>query len=223
MDFLRGLLDFVLHIDEALGSLIQTYGFWTHFILFAIIFCETGLVVTPFLPGDSLLFAAGALAAQYPEALNAFLLWIMLMIAAVLGDTVNYAIGSYFGERILNLKLPFVKKEYIDKTHEFYEKYGGKTIILARFVPIVRTFAPFVAGIGKMSYTKFITYNVAGGILWVTLFIWAGYLFGNLEFVKQNFELVALAIVILSVLPMVWEYLQARKASQQRESKSTSA
>lgn len=223
MDFLRGLIDFVLHIDEALGGIIQTYGFWTHFILFAIIFCETGLVVTPFLPGDSLLFAAGALAAQYPEALNVFLLWIMLMVAAILGDAVNYTIGSFFGERILKMNLPFVKQEYIDKTHEFYEKHGGKTIIMARFVPIVRTFAPFVAGIGKMSYSKFFTFNVLGGVIWVTLFIWSGYIFGGLEFVKQNFELVALAIVLLSVLPMIWEFVQARREKQQHASKSTSA
>jgi membrane-associated protein len=223
MDFLRGLIDFVLHIDEALGGIIQTYGFWTHFILFAIIFCETGLVVTPFLPGDSLLFAAGALAAQYPEALNVFLLWIMLMVAAILGDAVNYTIGSFFGERILKMNLPFVKQEYIDKTHEFYEKHGGKTIIMARFVPIVRTFAPFVAGIGKMSYSKFFTFNVLGGVIWVTLFIWTGYIFGGLEFVKQNFELVALAIVLLSVLPMIWEFVQARREKQQHASKSTSA
>ena len=214
MDLLRQLIDFVLHIDEYLGELIRQYGFWTHFILFAIIFCETGLVVTPFLPGDSLLFAAGALAAQFPEALNVFLLWVMLSIAAIVGDSVNYAIGAFFGEKILSWKLPFVKKEYIDKTHEFYEKYGGKTIIIARFAPIVRTFAPFVAGVGKMNYRTFLFYNVTGGLVWVTLFLFAGYLFGNLEFVKKNFELVALAIILLSLLPIGWEFLQARRAGK---------
>jgi membrane-associated protein len=213
MDIIHGIIDFILHIDKYLGEVIQQYGFWTHFILFAIIFCETGLVVTPFLPGDSLLFAAGALAAQYPEYLNTLLLWFMLTIAAILGDSVNYAIGAYFGERIFNWNLPFLKREHLTKTHEFYEKYGGKTIILARFVPIVRTFAPFVAGVGKMSYRTFATYNIAGGVLWVTLFVGAGHLFGGLEFVKKNFEFVALAIVLLSVLPMVYEFVQARRAS----------
>ncbi|GAB4112773.1 MAG: DedA family protein [Roseiflexaceae bacterium] len=213
MEIFQTLIDFVLNIDEYLGEIIRQYGFWTHFILFVIIFCETGLVITPFLPGDSLLFAAGALSAQYPEHMNVVLLWAMLTVAAILGDSVNYAIGSFFGERILKWNLPFVKPEYITKTHEFYEKYGGKTIVLARFTPIVRTFAPFVAGIGKMNYKTFVAYNVGGGILWVTLFVFGGYLFGNLEFVKKNFELVALAIVVLSVLPMIYEYWQARKSS----------
>jgi membrane-associated protein len=213
MEIFQTLIDFVLNIDEYLGEIIRQYGFWTHFILFAIIFCETGLVVTPFLPGDSLLFAAGALSAQYPEHMNVVLLWAMLTVAAILGDSANYAIGSFFGERILKWNLPFVKPEYITKTQEFYEKYGGKTIVLARFTPIVRTFAPFVAGIGKMNYKTFVAYNVGGGILWVTLFVFGGYLFGNLEFVKKNFELVALAIVVLSVLPMIYEYWQARKHS----------
>ncbi|MDZ4718827.1 MAG: DedA family protein [Roseiflexaceae bacterium] len=220
MDALRELLNAILHFDDILKQVIEQYGFWTHFILFVIIFCETGLVVTPFLPGDSLLFAAGALAAQYPQHLNLLLLWIMLTIAAIVGDSVNYAIGSYFGEKILGWKLPFVRKEYIDKTHEFYEKYGGKTIILARFVPIVRTFAPFVAGVGKMDYRKFLLYNVSGGILWVTLFIFGGFLFGNLEFVKNNFELVALAIVLLSILPMVYEYIQARRSASPSKAKA---
>jgi membrane-associated protein len=220
MDALRELINAILHFDTILKQVIEQYGFWTHFILFIIIFCETGLVVTPFLPGDSLLFAAGALAAQYPQFLNMLLLWVLMAVAAIAGDSVNYAIGSYFGEKILSWKLPFVKQEYIDKTHAFYEKYGGKTIILARFTPIVRTFAPFVAGIGKMDYRKFLLYNVSGGILWVTLFLAGGFLFGNLEFVKKNFELVALAIVILSILPMVYEYIQSRRSAPPSKAKA---
>jgi membrane-associated protein len=220
MDALRELINAILHFDTILKQVIEQYGFWTHFILFIIIFCETGLVVTPFLPGDSLLFAAGALAAQYPQFLNIVLLWVLMAIAAIAGDSVNYAIGSYFGEKILSWKLPFVKKEYLDKTHAFYEKYGGKTIILARFTPIVRTFAPFVAGLGKMEYRKFLLYNVSGGMLWVTLFLAGGFLFGNLEFVKKNFELVAFAIVILSILPMVYEYIQARRSTPPSKAKA---
>jgi membrane-associated protein len=216
MDILRNLIDLFLHLDKYLGELVRTYGFSTHFILFAIIFCETGLVVTPFLPGDSLLFAAGALAAQFPDALNIALLFIMLSVAAIAGDSVNYAIGSSIGMRVFDWKVPFLKREYIDRTHEFYEKYGGKTIILARFVPIVRTFAPFVAGVGQMSYRKFFMYNVIGGIAWVALFLLAGYMFGGIPFVQQNFELVALAIVLVSVIPMVFEYLKARRATPAR-------
>lgn len=213
MDFLRQLLDTFLHLDDYLGQLVRQYGFWTHFILLAIIFCETGLVITPFLPGDSLLFAAGALAAQFPDALNILLLWVLLSVAAILGDTVNYWIGHNIGMRVFDMNLPFLKKEYLDKTHAFYEKYGGKTIILARFVPIVRTFAPFVAGIGSMSYAKFISYNVIGGLLWVTLFLSAGYFFGGIPFIQKNFELVALAIILISVLPMVYEYLKSRRTT----------
>jgi membrane-associated protein len=182
-------------------------------ILFAIIFAETGLVVTPFLPGDSLLFAAGALAAQYSDVLNVFLLWALLLVAAIIGDTVNYALGSYFGARAFEKYPRIFRPEYLEKTSAFYEKYGGKTIILARFVPIVRTFAPFVAGVGKMNYRTFVTYNVVGGFAWVTLFIFAGFLFGNVPFFKDNFEIVAVVIVLLSVLPMVYEYFQARKAA----------
>lgn len=211
MDLFRDLLDFFLHLDDHLLMMVQQYGIWTYAILFTIIFCETGLVVTPFLPGDSLLFAAGALAAgDTSGTLNPLGLFVLLAAAAIIGDSVNYAIGAYLGERILAMKLPFVKPEYIERTHQFYEKYGGKTIILARFVPIVRTFAPFVAGIGKMSYTKFITYNVVGGIVWVALFIGLGFAFGNIPFVKENFEWVAVAIVLISVLPMGYEYLKAR-------------
>ena len=211
MDFLRDIISFFLHLDEYLGELIRTYGAWTYIILFVIIFCETGLVVTPFLPGDSLLFAAGALAAQYSDVLNVGLLWALLLVAAVLGDTVNYMLGSYLGARAFERYPRIFRKEYLEKTHAFYEKYGGKTIILARFVPIVRTFAPFVAGVGSMTYRTFIAYNVIGGFVWVTLFIFAGYLFGNVPFVKQNFEVIAVVIVLLSVVPMALELLKARR------------
>ena len=207
------IIDFVLHIDKYLSVFVQQYGTLTYAILFVVIFCETGLVVTPFLPGDSLLFAAGALAASLDTGgvLSPFALFVILAIAAVLGDTANYMIGHFIGRKLLERNVPFLKKEYIDRTYEFYEKYGGKTIILARFVPIVRTFAPFVAGVGKMNYSRFITYNVVGGIAWVAIFVFLGYLFGNVPFVKQNFEIVTLGIVFVSVLPMVFEYVKARR------------
>ncbi len=213
MDVIRALIDFVLHVDDKLGILIQQYGTLTYLILFLIVFCETGLVVTPVLPGDSLLFAAGALAASVDTGgtLNIFLLFVVLSIAAVVGDTVNYMIGAYVGPKVFERNLPFLKKEYLDRTNEFYEKYGGKTIILARFVPIVRTFAPFVAGVGKMNYGRFITFNIIGGIAWVTIFLFLGYLFGNIPFVKRNFEIVTLGIVAVSVLPMIVEYVRSRR------------
>jgi membrane-associated protein len=210
MDFLKGIIDFVLHIDKQLGAFVTAYGGWTVGILFVIIFCETGLVFTPFLPGDSLLFAAGALSAQYSAALPFPLLLILMIVAAILGDTVNYWIGSSLGQWLINRPKPLIKAEYIERTNRFFEKHGGKTIILARFVPIVRTFAPFVAGLGKMSYRHFIIYNVVGGVAWATLFLGAGFLFGNVPFVKENFELVALAIVLVSVLPIVIEFVRAR-------------
>jgi membrane-associated protein len=213
MDIIRTIIEFFLHLDEHLGEVIRSYGAWTYIILFVIIFCETGLVVTPFLPGDSLLFAAGALAAQYADVLNVGALWGLLLVAAIVGDTVNYALGAYFGAKAFERYPRIFRKEYLDKTHEFYEKYGGKTIILARFVPIVRTFAPFVAGVGKMTYRTFIAYNVVGGLAWVTLFIFAGFLFGNVPIVKENFEIVTIAIVLLSVLPMAYEFFQARKSA----------
>ena len=213
MDLIRTLIDFVLHIDKNLEIFVQQYGMLTYAILFVVIFCETGLVVTPFLPGDSLLFAAGALAASLNTGgvLNPVALFVVLAIAAVAGDTANYMIGHFIGRKLLERNVPFLKKEYIDRTYEFYEKYGGKTIILARFVPIVRTFAPFVAGIGKMNYSRFITYNVIGGIAWVAIFVFLGYVFGNIPFVKNNFELVTLGIVLISVLPMVIEYVRSRR------------
>ena len=211
MEFISEILSFILHIDESLKELTSQYGVWTNVILFLIIFCETGLVVTPFLPGDSLLFATGAIAADPAAGLDPLFLYIILTIAAIVGDSVNYSIGRRVGLRILDWNLPFVKAEHIEKTNEFYAKHGAKMIVLARFTPIVRTYAPFVAGIANMDYKTFLTYNVAGGILWTTIFIWAGYFFGNLPFVQENFELVALAIVLLSVVPIIYEVWQDRK------------
>ncbi len=216
MEFLAGFVDLFLHLDEHLANIISQYGAWTYGILFAVIFLETGVIVTPFLPGDSLLFAAGTFAAL--GSLNVYLLAGLLMVAAILGDTVNYSIGHYLGERAYNIK--FLKKEYFDRTHAFFEKHGGKTIFLARFVPIVRTFAPFVAGIGKMSYGYFITYNFVGGIVWVLLFTFAGYLFGNIPFVRENFEFVILAIIFLSLLPMVVEWWKARREAKAESAKA---
>jgi len=202
------MIDFILHIDVHLGQIIATYGVLTYAILFLIIFVETGLVFVPFLPGDSLLFAAGAFSAI--GSLNVLFVWILLIIAAILGDTVNYWIGHFFGERLIaNPKVP-INKEHIDKTKAFFDKYGGKTIILARFVPIVRTFAPFVAGVGKMSYKQFISYNIIGGIVWVTLFTFAGFFFGNIPSVKHNFSVVIIAIVLLSVLPIFIELVRKK-------------
>jgi membrane-associated protein len=207
MEQIRFLIDLFLHLDEHLANIINQYGVWTYAILFLIIFMETGFVVTPFLPGDSLLFAAGSLAPI--SDMNVWLLIVLLIIAAIAGDTVNYWIGHYLGERAYNIK--WIKREYLDRTHAFFQKHGGKTIFLARFVPIVRTFAPFVAGMGKMSYGYFFSYNVFGGIVWVVLFTLLGYFFGNIPFVKANFELVIIAIILLSVVPAVWEALKARQ------------
>jgi membrane-associated protein len=210
MDFLKGLLDLFLHLDEYLAQIITDYGMWTYGILFAVIFVETGLVIMPILPGDSLLFAAGTFAAL--GSLNIWGLLGLLIAAAFLGDTVNYSIGHYLGDRAYNIK--WIKKEYLEKTHAFFEKHGGKAIFLARFVPIVRTFAPFVAGIGKMSYGYFITYNLVGGVTWVLLFTLTGYLFGNIPFVKENFEYVIIVIILISVLPMVFEWLKAKREAK---------
>ena len=209
MEFLKEVLDFVLHLDKHLSPIIQEYGAWTYLLLFLIVFCETGLVVTPFLPGDSLLFAAGAFAAS--GSLSIWVLIAVLFIAAVLGDTVNYWVGHFLGHRLLNAKRRLIKPEHLAYTHEFYEKYGGKTIIIARFVPIVRTIAPFVAGLGTMSYGRFMSYNVIGGAVWVLICTLAGYLFGNLPFVQKNFSLVVLMIIFLSLLPAVWEVWRARR------------
>ena len=210
MDLLRYLVDFFLHLDDHLSQVIAQYGTWTHLILFLIVFCETGLVVTPFLPGDSLLFAAGTFAAL--GALDLWLVMILLIVAAIVGDTVNYWMGAYVGPRAFGGRVRFLKQEYLERTHAFYEKHGGKTVILARFIPIIRTFAPFVAGVGAMSYPKFITYNVVGAVLWVGLFVPAGYFFGNIPTVRENFTLVILAIIAISVLPIVYEAVRARRS-----------
>jgi len=210
MEQIKFLIDLFLHLDEYMANIITQYGTWTYIILFGVIFVETGLVIMPFLPGDSLLFAAGTFAAL--DALNIYYLLGLLMFAAILGDTVNYSIGHYLGDRAYNIK--WIKKEYFDKTHAFFEKHGGKTIFLARFVPIVRTFAPFVAGIGKMSYGYFITYNFVGGITWVLLFTLAGYFFGNIPIVREDFELVIIAIILVSVVPMSVKWWKARRKAK---------
>jgi membrane-associated protein len=208
MELIYQLIDFFLHLDKHLAEIISTYGTWTYLILFTIIFLETGIVITPFLPGDSLLFAAGTFASL--GALNVWVLFILLSIAAILGDTINYWIGHFVGEKAFSGNIRFLKKEYLERTHDFYERHGGKTIILARFIPIIRTFAPFVAGIGEMSYGRFLTYNVVGGILWVGIFVFAGYYFGNIPFVRDNFTVVIIAIIIISVLPGVFEFTKER-------------
>lgn len=215
MELLQQLFDFFLQLDDHLYALIREYGAWTYAVLFLIIFCETGLVVTPFLPGDSLLFAAGAISAT--GALDPHLTFLLLTIAAILGDTVNYAIGHYIGPKAFTGRYRFLKREYLEKTHEFYERYGGKTIIIGRYVPIVRTFAPFVAGIGAMTYKKFVIYNVLGGVLWVGSLVYAGYFFGNIPVVRDNFGAVVLAIVIISVVPMFIEFLRRRMAKRRVE------
>ncbi len=210
MEFIKGIIDFIIHIDKHLAYIVQSFGAWTYLMLFGIIFAETGLVVTPFLPGDSLLFAVGAFAAA--DALNIYWAFLILVLAAVIGDSANYTVGKFFGEALLQKAgSRFLKKEYIDRTHRFFEKYGGKTIVLARFVPIVRTFAPFVAGLGKMRYVYFFTYNVMGGILWVAIFVFGGFFFGNLPFVRKNFTLVIFAIVVISILPGVIEFMRHRR------------
>lgn len=209
MDFVKYLIDLFLHLDVHLSELIAQYGTTTYVLLFLVIFGETGLVVTPFLPGDSLLFAAGTFAAK--GAFNVHYLFFMLAIAAVLGDTVNYWIGHTIGPKIFHKeKVRFFKKEYLERTHRFYEKYGGKTIIIARFVPIVRTFAPFVAGIGSMTYSKFIAYNVIGGTVWVAAFVYGGYFFGNISFVKDHFSITILVIIFISLVPGFVEYFKHR-------------
>lgn len=204
------IIDFILHIDQHLVSLAAQYGVWIYAILFLIVFCETGLVITPFLPGDSLLFAAGGIAAI--GSMNIHLMVALLIAAAIIGDAVNFMIGKYFGKKLFaNPDSKIFKRSYLDKTHAFYEKYGGKTIIIARFVPIVRTFAPFVAGMAKMDYSKFIRYNVIGAVLWVVLFSYIGYFFANTEFVKKNLGLVLIAIIVISVLPAVIEVIRAKR------------
>ena len=210
MEFIKDVIDLFLHLDTHLQTVIQSYGTWTYVILFFIIFCETGLVVTPILPGDSLLFAAGAFAAT--GSLDLAWLLILLTVAAVLGDAVNYAVGHFMGPKVFSQPdSRFLKREYLDRTHQFYEKYGGKTIIIARFVPIVRTFAPFVAGVGSMTYAKFASYNITGGLLWVGVCVLAGYAFGNIPVVQENFTLVILGIIFVSILPGIIEFLRQRQ------------
>jgi len=217
MDLAQWFVDFFLHLDKHLAEVIQAYGAWTYALLFAIVFLETGLVVTPLLPGDSLLFAAGSFAAL--GALDVGTIFLLLSAAAILGDTVNYAIGAYLGPKVFHYpKSRFFNPDHLRKTHEFYERYGGKTIVIARFVPIIRTFAPFVAGIGAMSYARFLSYNVVGGILWVAVCVFAGYFFGNLPFVKANFSLVILAIILVSLMPAVVEYLRHRAGARRATS-----
>jgi len=211
MDALRSLLDVFLHLDRHLQGCIDTWGPWTYVLLFAIILCETGLVVTPFLPGDSLLFAAGAMASLHPESLSIVTLLVLLSIAAIVGDTINYGIGRAVGPRAFRINAWFLKHEHLVKTQEFYERHGGKTIVLARFVPIIRTFAPFVAGVGRMNYGQFLYYNVVGGLAWVLICTLAGYFFGQMPIVKKNFELVVVGIVLVSVLPIAWEFWAARR------------
>lgn len=210
MELIKDFVDIFLHLDRHLTEITQNYGSWTYFILFGIVFCETGLVVTPFLPGDSLLFAAGAIASL--GGLDPVYLFVLLTVAAIIGDTVNYAAGHFIGPRVFQKEdSRFFRKEYLERTHRFYEKHGGKTIILARFVPIIRTFAPFVAGVGSMTYGKFLTYNVTGAVLWVGIFVFSGYYFGNLPLVKKNFTMVIMAIIILSIMPGLIEYLRHRR------------
>lgn len=208
MQILMNLASYFLHVDEHLFDLVTQYGALVYAILFAIVFTETGVVIMPFLPGDSLLFAAGALAGG--GALNIWLVLGLLLLAAFLGDTVNYWIGHWIGPRAFSGKIPLLKKEYLEKAQAFYDRYGGKAIVLARFLPIVRTFAPFVAGIGRMHYGKFLTYNLLGGILWVAIFVLAGYFFGSLPIVKENFHYAVVIIIVVSVVPIIWEVLKAK-------------
>ena len=211
MDAFFFLFDLVLHVDKYLIDLINNFGYFTYAVLFGVIFAETGFVVTPFLPGDSLLFASGSFATK--SILNPLILFLVLSGAAILGDTINYWIGHFLGERVFSEKSRFFKREYLDRTHAFYEKHGGKTIITARFIPIIRTFAPFVAGVAKMNYVWFLTYNVVGGLLWVGIFVFGGYYFGNLDFVQKNFSLVIIVIIVLSLIPGIIEYIRHKKSS----------
>ena len=219
MELIVELFEFILHIDRYLAEIIANYGRLTYFILFTIVFLETGIVVTPFLPGDSLLFAAGAIAAT--GALNVVLLFLLLLVAAIIGDSVNYWIGNRIGPRVFQEDSRLIKKEYLIRTQEFYEQHGGKTIFLARFIPIIRTFAPFVAGVGSMSYNRFIFYNIVGALVWTSVFIFAGYFFGNIPFVKNNFGLVVIVIIAISVMPVGFELFQGWR--RRSDPKSTEA
>jgi membrane-associated protein len=213
MELIKQGIDILLNVDEYLSQVISWAGMWTYLLMFFIVFAETGLVVTPLLPGDSLLFALGAFAAK--GDLSLWLLMIILFVAAVLGDTVNYAAGNYIGPRVFTDKIRFLNREHLERTHHFFERYGGKTIIIARFVPIVRTFAPFVAGVGSMTYSTFIFYNIIGALLWVPICLLAGFFFGNLPFVKNNFEAVLLGIIAVSLMPAVFEIVREKLKSRQ--------
>ncbi len=208
MELIRYLIDFVLHIDKHLLDIVTNYQTWTYLILFLIVFMETGFVVTPFLPGDSLLFAAGTIAAMPGEPLQMLPLIILLICAAFSGDNTNYFIGKFLGHKVYEKNYRLIRREYLDKTHTFYEKHGGKTLIIARFMPIIRTFAPFVAGVGRMTYIRFISFSIFGNVLWVVLFTMAGYFFGNIPFIKNNFTIAILAIILISLLPMVIAFVQ---------------
>jgi membrane-associated protein len=213
LELIKIVIDFILHIDVHMGEIIRSYGMWTYLILFLIIFCETGLVITPFLPGDSLLFAAGAFAAR--GDMNVLLLLVLLAFAAILGNTTNYIIGNFVGPKVFHKEhVRFLNKEYLNKTHQFYEKHGGKAIIIARFIPIIRTFAPFVAGIGRMTYVRFISRDLVGGISWIGSFTLAGYFFGNIPMIKKNFAFVIFGIIIISVLPGVIESVRQHRLNK---------
>ncbi len=215
MELLAHAVEFILHLDRHLDLFIRDYGTWAYALLFLIIFAETGLVVTPFLPGDSLLFAAGAIAAR--GSLDVGLLAVLLAVAAIVGDAANYWVGHALGDRLVGGKrIRLIKQEHLDRTHQFYERHGARTIILARFVPIVRTFAPFVAGLGRMTYRRFATYNVIGGIMWVAVFVLGGFFFGNLAVVQQHFGLVIIGIILISFVPMVFTLWQERSAARMR-------
>jgi membrane-associated protein len=214
MELITWFIDFILHLDRHLTELVAQYHVWVYGILFAIIFCETGLVVTPFLPGDSLLFAVGALAAvDESGTLNATLLWVLLFVAAILGNEVNFRIGRAIGPRAFSGTIRWLKRDYLLKTQAFYDRHGGKTIVMSRFIPIIRTFAPFVAGVGQMKRTRFAAYNFAGGFAWITIFIWGGFLFGNVPIIKNNFGIVTILIIVISVLPVVWGLLKKDKVT----------
>jgi membrane-associated protein len=217
-DLIKSLIEFILHIDKHLAEIVTNYQSWTYLILCLIIFCETGLIVTPLLPGDSLLFAAGAIAALPGNPLSPFLLIILVLIAAFAGDNTNFAIGKFLGHKVYEKNYKLIKKEYLDKTHLFYEKHGGKTLVIARFMPIIRTFAPFVAGVGQMTYKRFLTFSIIGNILWVNTFIFAGYLFGNIPIIKRNFSLVVFIIIFVSLLPtfyaVIQQFINKRKLSK---------
>ncbi len=210
MDIIQSLIDFVLHIDQHLATLASEYGTLTYLILFAIIFCETGLVVTPILPGDSLLFAAGAIASLDGSGLNIMLLAVLLVIAAFLGNLVNYSIGRYVGPKVFTKDYRFLKRAYLERTKKFFDKYGSMTIVYTRFAPILRTFAPFIAGVGQMNYGRFLLYNFIGGFLWVVLFVYAGYFFGNVPFVKEHFESVVIGIILVSMIPAVYGFIKMK-------------